>query len=104
VDLRSAIGTAILAACFLAAVKIVKMSVYILMVAVIVQAVLSFVHPHSPVMPLFSSLTAPFLRPLQKRIPPVANFDLTPLVLVIILQLLLMVPVAWLEINVTRLL
>lgn len=101
---RSTIGALVLGACLLAAVKIVKMSIYILMVAVIIQAILSWVNPYSPVMPLINSLTLPFLRPLQKRVPTVANVDLSPLVLIIALQLVLMVPVAWLEVNVAKLL
>lgn len=102
-ELRSAVGTVIVAACLLAALKIMKMSIYILMVAVIVQAILSWVNPYSPVMPLINSLTQPFLRPLQKRVPTVANVDLSPLVLIIALQLVLMVPVAWFELSITKL-
>ena len=94
---------AVFAVLVLAAVKILKMSIYILMVAVIVQAILSWVNPYSPVAPLLNSLTQPLLRPLQKRVPTIANVDLSPLVLIIILQLFLMVPVAWLEMNVARL-
>lgn len=99
---RTALGSAIVAIALLATVKVVKMSVYILMVAVIVQAILTWVNPYSPVAPLLNSLTRPFLRPLQKRIPLVANVDLSPLVLIIALQLILMVPIAWLELNVGR--
>jgi YggT family protein len=103
IELRSALGTVFFAACLLAAVKIIKMSIYILMVAVIMQAILSWVNPYSPVMPLLNSLTLPFLRPLQRRVPTVANVDLSPLVLIIALQLMLMVPMAWLEMRVARL-
>lgn len=98
-----AIGaTAVFGILVLGMVKILKTSIYILMVAVIVQAILSWVNPYSPVGPLLSSLTQPLLRPLQKRVPMVANVDLSPLVLIIILQLLLMVPIAWMELNVAR--
>ncbi len=98
-----AIGaTAFFGVLVLGMVKVLKTSIYILMVAVIVQAILSWVNPYSPVGPLLSSLTQPLLRPLQKRVPMVANVDLSPLVLIIILQLLLMVPIAWMELNVTR--
>jgi YggT family protein len=102
-ELRSALGTVIFATCMLAAVKIIKMSIYIVMVAVIMQAILSWVNPYSPVMPLLNSLTLPFLRPLQKRVPTIANVDLSPLVLIIALQLMLLVPMAWLEMSVARL-
>jgi YggT family protein len=49
-------------------------------------------------------MTRPFLRVFQKRIPPVGNVDLSPLFLLVVIQLLLMLPVAWLEASVTRLL
>jgi len=48
------------------------------------------------VMPLINSLTLPFLRPLQKRVPTVANVDLSPLVLIIVLQLALNALWSWL--------
>ncbi|MCC6531234.1 MAG: YggT family protein [Burkholderiales bacterium] len=102
-EVQAATGTAVFAILVLAAVKILKMSIYILMVAVIVQAILSWVNPYSPVAPLLNSLTQPLLRPLQRRVPTVANVDLSPLVLIIALQLILMVPVAWLEMNVAKL-
>ena len=102
-DAGAASGTVFVAILVLPAIKILKMSIYILMVAVIVQAILSWVNPYSPIGPLLSSLTQPFLRPLQRRVPMVANVDLSPLVLIIALQLILMVPVAWLEMSVARL-
>jgi YggT family protein len=36
-------------------------------------------------------VTRPFLRPLRRYIPPVGQFDLTPLVLVVLIQVLLIV-------------
>lgn len=81
---------------FLAAVQLVKLSLWILMIAVIVQALLSWLSPFSPAMPLLNSLVRPFLRVFQKRIPPVGNVDLSPLFVVVVCQLLLMA-VAWLE-------
>lgn len=89
--------TVFLAIALLAAVKLLKLSIYIVLGAVLVQAILSWVNPYSPLAPLLNSLTAPFLRPVQKVIPPVANVDLSPLVVLLVCELLLMVPVAWLE-------
>lgn len=79
-----------------AIVDLLRYSLYILMFALIVQAVLSWVNPYSPVGPLFDALTRPFLRPLRRIVPPLANVDLTPLVLIILLQILL-IPVAYLR-------
>jgi YggT family protein len=87
----------------LAAVLVAKLALYIVMVVVIAQAVLSWVNPHSPAMPLLNALTRPFLRVFQRRIPPIANVDLSPLLVVVACQLILMLPFAYLEASVWRL-
>jgi YggT family protein len=66
-----------------------RYSLYILIFAVIVQAVLSWVNPYSPVQPLFDAMTRPFLRPLRRAIPLLGNVDLSPLVLLVLLQIAL---------------
>ena len=48
-------------------------------------------------MPVIYELSEPFLRPLRRIVPMVANVDLTPLVLFILCQLILMVPILALE-------
>ena len=68
-----------------ALVALLRYSVYILIFAVFVMAILSWVNPYAPVLPVFDALTRPFLRPLRRFIPPVARVDLTPLVLLLIL-------------------
>ena len=40
---------------------------------------------------VFNAMTAPFLRPLRRFIPPLGNVDLTPLVLLIVIQIVLIV-------------
>ena len=98
------LGMTFAALALLALVAIIRIGLYIVMTAVIVQVVLSWLGPYSPLMPLVNSMTRPFLRVFQKRIPPVGNVDLSPLFLLVVIQLLLMLPVAWLEASVTRLL
>jgi YggT family protein len=81
----------------LALVVLVRISLYILMALIIFYVVLTWVSPHSPVMSLLNNLTRPWLRLFQRRIPPIGNVDLSPLFAVVVIQLLLMLPVAWLE-------
>ncbi len=81
----------------LAAVKLVKLSLYLLLGVVIVQAVMSWMNPYHPVRPFFDALCKPFLRPFQRVIPLIGGVDLSPLFLLIVLQVLLMLPVAYLE-------
>lgn len=80
-------GVAAVAA--LAAVDLLRYSLYILVFAIIVQAVFSWINPHAPFAPVFDVITRPFLRPLRRFVPPIGSFDLTPLVLLVILQILL---------------
>jgi YggT family protein len=70
-------------------VELLRYSVYILMFAVFLQAILSWVNPQAPVAPVFNAVTRPFLGPLRRFIPPVGRVDLTPLVLLLILWVLL---------------
>ena len=53
---------------------------------------------------LLDAVTRPFLRPLRRRIPPLGSVDLTVLVLIIACQLILIVPLTWLENMAIRLL
>jgi len=101
--LGPAAGQAFAASALLALVLLVKIGLYIVAVAVIVQVVLSWLGPHSPLMPLANSMTRPFLRVIQRRVPPIGNVDLSPLFALVVIQLLLMLPVAWLEAAVSRL-
>lgn len=81
----------------LALFKLLKLSIYLLMGVVIIQAVLSWFSPYHPIRPFFDALSRPFLRPIQRIVPLVGNVDLSPLVLWIALQVILMGPMAWLE-------
>jgi len=73
----------------LALFDLVKYSLYILIFAVLVQVLLSWLNPYSPVAPIFSVMTRPFMAPIRRYVPPVANFDLSPLVLLVLLQVVL---------------
>ena len=72
-----------------ALVDLLRYSIYVLVFAVIVQAVLSWINPYTPMAPVFDTITRPFLRPLRRFIPPLGGVDLTPLILLVILQVLL---------------
>jgi len=98
------VGMAVIAVMLLAALSLLKLFLYILMVAVFAQAILSFVAPRGPATAVLASLTRPFLGLFQRRIPPVGGVDLSPLFVLVICQIVLMWPVASLEQAVTRLL
>jgi YggT family protein len=70
-------------------VDLLRYSVYILVFAVVVQAIMSWVRTYSPFSPVLEALTRPFLVPFRRFIPPLGGFDLTPLVLLVLLQVVL---------------
>jgi len=90
-------GAALSVILFLALVKLLRLTVYIIMGAVFLQALLTWVNPYHPVAPFFEALTRPFLKPFQRAIPPIGGVDITPVLVLIACQLVLMLPVAWLE-------
>lgn len=91
------VGANVVMLAIYAPVHLLRLSIYLLMVALILQAVLSWINPTSPLAPLVHALTRPFVRPMQRWIKPVGGVDLTPLVALILCQLALMVPVRMLE-------
>ena len=81
----------------LAAVKLLSLTVYLIIGLTLIRAVLSWVNSDTPLVPVVYTLTEPFLRPLRRVVPMISNIDLTPLVLFILCQLVLMVPLLALE-------
>lgn len=75
---------------FLAVVWLIRWSLYLMMGLVIVQAVLSWVNPYAPLAPAIQQLTQPFLAPIRRVVPLVGNVDLSPLVAILLIQVLLM--------------
>lgn len=85
-------------------VKLLKISIYLLMGALFVQAILSWINPYSPIAGLLNTITHRFLAPLRRILPPLGNIDLTVLVLIILCQLILIVPMGFMENMAFRLL
>jgi YggT family protein len=85
---ESAAGLGLLFA--MALVLLLRLAIYLAIAAILIAVLISFINPASPMAPVVNALTRPMLRPLQRVIPPVGMFDLSPLVALVILQLLLM--------------
>lgn len=56
---------------------------------VLLHCILSWVHPYSPAMPFLAQFTNPVMRYFRKWIPLVGNVDLSPIVFIVVAQLLL---------------
>jgi len=70
----------------LALFGVVRLALSGLSMLVIVYAVLSWVQTHSPMMGLLARLVAPLLQPIRRIVPLVGGIDLSPLVLLVLLQ------------------
>jgi YggT family protein len=93
-----AAGAAVLPAVLLLALaSALRLALYLLIGFVLLQAVLSWVNPFSPHAPVFYALARPVLQPFQKLVPPIGGIDITPMVALIVVQLLLIAPVSALE-------
>lgn len=92
-----AAGTIYTALLGLALVSLLQMSVYIFLYAIIIQAVLSWINPHNPATAVLDSLTRPVLNPIRRLIKPMGGLDLSPLVVFVIAQLVLMLVIAPIE-------
>lgn len=79
-------------ACALGAVAVVVLAVWVLIIALIGQALMSWINPHSPFAPAMWQMTRPILRPIQRVLPPIGGrIDLSPLIAILLLQVLLKV-------------
>jgi YggT family protein len=56
---------------------------------ILIGAVFSWVNPRAPMAPFIYALGDPLLRPLRRIIPLIGNVDLSPLVALLVLQVLL---------------
>jgi YggT family protein len=81
----------------LALVRLLQLAVYLAIGIILVMVIISWVNPASPMGSLINTLTRPLLRPIQRVVPLVGAVDLSPLIALLLLQLILMVPLAYLE-------
>ena len=87
----------------LAIVELAKAAVWLLIIIIFAQAILSWTMPEGPLAGLLNALSFRFLRPIRRIVPPLGGtLDISPLILIVLLQLVLIVPVPWLESIVWR--
>lgn len=77
----------------IAAGELVKTIIWVYLIALILQAVISWVGSAqgNPIAPLIHSLTNPIVRPIRKVVPTIGMMDLSPLVAILGLNVLLIV-------------
>ncbi len=72
---------------------LLRMVVWVYIIAIVIQVVISWLgNTHgNPVVPLINSLTEPLIKPVRNVVPPIAMIDLSPMVVLILLQVALIV-------------
>lgn len=88
----------------LALLDIFRLSVYLLCAVVIGVVLLSWISPLNRLLPILLQVTEPFLRPLRRLIPPIAGVDISPLLLIFIIQLIHSIVLIRLELAIFQLL
>src|SRR6478736_6730699 len=76
----------------------IAQALWIMIAAIFIQAILSWVAPDGPLAGVLNALTFRVLAPIRRVVPPIGgSLDLSPLIAIVLAQLILMLPVAWLE-------
>jgi YggT family protein len=69
--------------------SVINFIILIISLLVIVKILLSyFVAPYQPVRLFIDRIVDPMLRPIQRIIPPIGGLDISPIILLIIVQIL----------------
>ncbi|MGI9332765.1 MAG: YggT family protein [Gammaproteobacteria bacterium] len=69
--------------------RLIELLINIFFFAILIRVILSFLNPgaHNPIAELVDSLTEPLLGPARRLIPPMGGFDLSPIPVMLALQL-----------------
>jgi YggT family protein len=87
----------------LSALHIANLSVDLFLYAIVAQALLSWINPHTPIAQALEALTRPILNPIRNLIPAPNGLDLSPLVAVLAAQLIQIIVFTPLEVAVSKL-
>ncbi|MSQ21480.1 MAG: YggT family protein [Betaproteobacteria bacterium] len=66
-------------------------SIHLIILVVLIDFVLSWVNPYTPIAPVLAALTRPFYGFFRRFIPPIGGFDLSPLLVILACQVALIV-------------
>jgi YggT family protein len=78
---------------------VLRISLDVFFYAILLQVILSWVNPHSPLSSVLNSLTRPILDPIQRFLPMASGIDFSPIVALIFLQMLNVSVIKTLEIQ-----
>jgi YggT family protein len=68
-----------------------RWGLYLVMWLTIIHAILTWVNPYAPIAPAMAMLVRPFLAPFQRILPLAGGVDLSPILLIVVVNVLLLV-------------
>ena len=72
---------------WLGLIALLRLELWLMLIVVLLVAILSWVNPGAPVMPLLDELSRPWLRPFRRHVPLIGGIDISPLLLLLLLQI-----------------
>ncbi len=69
--------------------QVIHFALRVLMILVVAQAILSyFMDPYHPVRQWVDRLVSPLLAPIRRVVPPVGMVDFSPVILIVLIQII----------------
>lgn len=72
-----------------AGIMMAQWIIYEVMALLLLEVLFSWVNPSAPFAPFVRALNEPFLRPVRKLIPAIGGLDFSPMIILILLQVLI---------------
>ena len=69
--------------------ELLQLTIYIFLFSILIQVIMSWINPgsYNPVLGVLYSLNEPLLAPARRLVPPIGGLDLSPIVVMVALQL-----------------
>ena len=80
---------AVIALLVLSVAEIVQLAIYVFLFSILIQVIMSWINPgsYNPLIGVLHSLNEPLLGPARRIVPPIGGLDLSPIVVMVALQL-----------------
>ena len=81
---------AVIALLVLSVAEIVQLAIYVFLFSILIQVIMSWINPgsYNPLLGVLHSLNEPLLGPARRIVPPIGGLDLSPIVVMVALQLI----------------
>jgi YggT family protein len=70
-------------------IRLINIAIQLITLIIVLDAILSFfLSPFHPIRSTLDRIIEPLLRPIRRVVPPIQNIDFSPLILLVIIQIL----------------